>query len=279
MNKFLFTDGTNGVREAHSKEELLSLINSAAEPGKCRIWKFSSHEWLDYNHFRAQHPFFEQMDPVSVIKGETGTSVRQSRSHRRLTKAFFIAALLTGALMIFNFTSAGWEPVTTMRTTAVRPANVPLMDIDSLIGEIEGVRGRPLDKSTSNNLRLRNNWPEFIFLRLNAEKEVKGNSTRFLRAEVSIDNATGFVLDRAIVQLQVWKNGNASISDTFQFNDIRFDKMPVRTLSGDFRCDSISVSFHTINAKGFNFCYSAKAKNNSGNPNDRWFCREGKMNE
>ena len=59
MDKFLFTDGTNGVREAYSKEELLSLVHSAANPAKTRIWIFNTHEWTDYPSFLRQHPGFD----------------------------------------------------------------------------------------------------------------------------------------------------------------------------------------------------------------------------
>ncbi len=34
MEKYLFTDGTNVIREAESREELQSLIQSSADPAK-----------------------------------------------------------------------------------------------------------------------------------------------------------------------------------------------------------------------------------------------------
>jgi hypothetical protein len=92
--------------------------------------------------------------------------------------------------------------------------------------------------------------------------------------DVSIDNTTGYNLDEAIVKLNVWKNGKISAADTLRFNNIRYDKVSARQLSDNYRGDSLSVSFDSIRAKGFNFCYSAAVKNNSGNYNDRWFCRE-----
>lgn len=279
MDKFLFTDGTNGVREAHSKEELLSLVHSAANPATIRIWIFSSHEWTDYHSFLRQHPGFEKEEKRPALNVTSDNPAGRKGRRSLLRQGFFFIALLAGALLVFNFTSAGWEPVTPLRTEAARPANVPVMDMDSLIAEIEAIRSRPLDKNTRNNLRLRNNWPDYIFLRLRAEKEVKGTVTRFLKLELSIDNASGFIIDQAGVQLQLWKNGKASPSDTVQFANMRYDRIQVRKIDRIFRCDSISVSFRTIRARAFNFCYTVDKDNASGNYNDRWFCRDGKNND
>ena len=279
MDKFLFTDGTNGVREAYSKEELLSLVHSAANPATTRIWIYSSHEWTDYHSFLSQHPGFEKEEKRTALNVVTDGPAGSRRGRSWMQRSFFFLAVLTGALLVFNFTSAGWEPVTPLRSEAARPVNVPVMDMDSLIAEIEAIRSRPLDKSTRNNLRLRNNWPEYIFLRLRAEKEVKGTITRFLKVELSIDNASGFIIDQASVQLQLWRNGKGYPSDTLQFTGMRYDGMQVRRLDRIFRCDSISVSFRTIRAKAFNFCYTNGRDNPAGNYNDRWFCRDGKTDD
>ncbi len=279
MDKFLFTDGINGVREAHSKKQLLSLVHSAADPDTIRIWIFSSHEWTDYPSFLRQHPGFEKDEKRPVLNVIADGTAGRSGVRSWMKRSFFFIVVLTGALLVFNFTSAGWEPVTPLRTEAARPANVPVMDMDSLVREIEALRSRPIDKNTRNNLRLRNNWPDFIFLRLQAEKEVKGITTRFIKVEISIDNATGFMIDQASVQLQLWKNGKASPADTLQFSDMRYDKMQVRRLDRIYRCDSISVSFRKIRSKAFNFCYADGTGNPSSNQNDQWFCREGKIRE
>jgi hypothetical protein len=148
------------------------------------------------------------------------------------------------------------------------------MDIDSLIMTIEDDRGILLDRSTRTNLRLRNTWPDRIELRLNSEMETSNASSRYYNVDVSIDNTTGFNLDEGIVKLSVWKNGRTIYTDTLRFNNIGYDKISSRQLSDTYRGDSIAVSFESIRAKAFNFCYSAAVKNNSGNYNDRWFCRE-----
>lgn len=278
MDRFLFTDGTNGVREAHSKEELLALIHSAANPGNCRIWIFNSHEWTEYPSFQLQHPVFARETPLP----ETATASPRSRAKRGtrwLQKTFFLFALLAGTMLVFNFTSAGWEPVTPLITETPRPANVPVMDVDSLIGKIETSRGRLLDKSTRNNLRLRNNWPDFIFLRLRAEKELKGQAARYINIELSIDNASGFPLDQVIVHFTGWNKGRATGPDTLRFDNLAYGTMKSRKLNLVFRCDSISASFQSIRAKAFNFCYSDRMENPSGNYNDRWFCRDGKISQ
>ncbi len=92
--------------------------------------------------------------------------------------------------------------------------------------------------------------------------------------DIFIDNTTGFNLDNALVKLSVWKNKKLNTTDTLRFSNIRYDKLLTRALDAVYRGDSLSVSFESIRAKAFNFCYSAAVKNSSGNYNDRWFCRE-----
>lgn len=275
MDKYLFTDGTNGVKAAYSKEELLALINSAPEPARARIWIYSSNEWISLPAFQAQQPAFAGKDPIRPAKIAEEAPPEPVRRKTWLRAPLVFIAAITGALLIFNFTSAKWEKAGTITATAARPANVPWLDLDSLVSEIEYLRGKPLDKSTRINFRLRNNWPEHILLQLEAAKETKGDHNRFYHVTVSIDNASGFVLDKAAVKLETWKNGKVSIADTLQFSNIRYDKLLLRELNSTFRCDSMSVSFLSLQAKAFNFCYSAGTKNNSGNVHDRWFCVKG----
>ncbi len=148
------------------------------------------------------------------------------------------------------------------------------MDMDSLIWEIEDSRGQTIDKNTKNNLRLRNTWPDRIELKLHTERETRSAWSRYFNVDISIDNSTGFNLDNAVVKLMVWKNNKVNSTDTLRFTNIRYDKLLTRQLDNTYRGDSISVAFESIKAKAFNFCYSAATKNNSGNYNDRWFCRE-----
>lgn len=273
MKKYLFTDGSSGVREVQSLDELEKLISASENPAGIRIWFFSSSEWISYTSFRKLHPPPTKKE-ISIVEVDSAT-VPASNSHKNgwLKKFLFASAIVTGALLVFNFTKIKWEKASPVNFIATRPANVPVMDIDSLISEIEYDREDYLDRSTKTNLRLRNTWPDRIELKLNAERETNGVLSRYFNISVSIDNTTGFNLDRAIVRLNTWKDGKPRDADTLQLNNIGYDKLSIRQLSSSYRGDSISVSFESIRAKAFNFCYSSAVKNSSGNYNDRWFCR------
>ena len=272
MEKFLFTDGINGVSEVHSIAALQVLIESAEHPEKIQVWLFNSNEWISYAAFRKQTKLPTKKEkPIAVIPDPRPVA----RTGRRLLKKMsYIALAATGIFLVFNFTRIKWEKTDPLNNAAVRPENVPIMDIDSLISEIEDLRGLSLDKSTRTNLRLRNTWPERIELNLHSERETSNAVTRFFKVDISIDNTTGFNLDNAVVKLQVWKNNKINTTDTVGFKNIRYDKILKRPLTAMYYGDSISVSFESIKAKAFNFCYSASVKNNSGNYNDRWFCRD-----
>lgn len=280
MNKFLFTDGTNGVIEVQSQEELETLIESAEQPGKVRIWLFSTNEWISYAAFRKQTPPVSRKEkPVaingsaSLISSELLSNNQPKRTASRwFKKVLYFTGATAGVFLVFNFTKIKWEKAEPVNTTAARPVNVPDMDIDSLIYEIEESRGQAIDRNTRTNLRLRNTWPERILLQLVADRETNGSGSRFFNVDVSIDNTTGFNLDNAVVKLSVWKNNKVSLTDTLHFGSIRYDKLSKRELDYRYKGDSISVSFESIKAKSFNFCYTSVTKNNSGNYNDRWFC-------
>ena len=276
MDKFLFTDGTNGVIEAQSREQLEGLIESSAQPGKIQVWIFSSNEWMSYAAFRKQFPFTPRKEKnILVAYGPEATQHRtQSVKSHWLKKTLYFTGAAAGIFLVFNFTKISWEEAEPVNSSATRPANVPAMDIDSLIYEIEDARGQSLDRNTRNNLRLRNTWPERILLQLKADRETSSAGSRFFNVDISVDNTTGFNLDNAVVKLSVWKNKKVSLTDTIRFSNIRYDKLSVRELDSRYKGDSISVSFESIKAKAYNFCYSAATKNNSGNYNDRWFCRE-----
>jgi hypothetical protein len=272
MDKFLFTDGTNGVREAQSTEELESWIKNAADPGKIRIWQFNTNEWISYAAYKALAPQVSRKE--SIVVADPPSPVSSVSRSGWLKKTMYLVAAAAGIFLVFNFTKVKWERADPVSNAADRPKNVPVMDIDSLVAAIEEDRGQLLDRSTRTNLRLRNTWPERILLQVNADRETNGNTARFFNVSVSVDNTTGFTLDKAVAKLVIWKDGKEQMSDTFHFKPVRFDQPAKRNLDFRYKGDSISVSFETIRAKAFNFCYSAATKNNSGNYNDRWFCRE-----
>jgi hypothetical protein len=272
MDKFLFTDGTNGVREVQSQQELQILIESAEQPDKIRIWLFSSNEWISYAAFCKQAPAIHKKDKAVPTVTKT-VPVKKSRNDR-VKKILYITGAAAGVFLVVNFTKINWERAEPVNIPAVRPENVPAMDMDSLIWEIEESRGQTIDKNTKNNLRLRNTWPDRIELKLHAERETSSAGSRYFNVDISIDNSTGFNVDNAVVKLMVWNDSKVNSTDTLHFADIRYDKLLTRQLDHTYRGDSISVLFESIKAKAFNFCYSAATKNNSGNNNDRWFCRE-----
>ena len=284
MEKFLFTDGTNGVREVQSKEELENLVESSIHPDSIRIWLFSSNEWISYSAFKKARPGFPRKEKQLLVTSNQelvtgslpGLDENKSITHRAhwLKNFLYITGAAGGIFLVFNFTKIKWEKGESLQASAARPTNVPLMDIDSLIMEIEDTRGQSLDRTTKNNLRLRNTWPERILLQVTADKETSSAGSRFFNIDLAIDNTTGLNLDNAVIKLLVWNDQKVSTTDTFHFRAIRYDKLSKRELEHRYKGDSISVSFESVRAKAFNFCYSAATKNNSGNYNDRWFCRE-----
>jgi hypothetical protein len=281
MSKYLFTDGTSGVREVQSQEELKTLIASAVQPDKIRIWIFNTNEWINYAGFsngvlltrkEKINPVIKNNLPVSI--SENGLSKKSDNSLRGVKKFLFFIVAGTGIFLVYNFTKIKWEKASSLNITAARPSNVPLINADSLIQFLEENRGQKLDKVTKTNLRIRNTWPERITLQLNSDRDVSSAGSRYYNAEFSIDNSTGYNIDDAVVKLVVWKKNEVSSADTFHFNNISYAAAAKRKLDNIYRGDSLSVSFQSIKAKVFNFCYSADKKSNYGNGGDRWFCRD-----
>jgi hypothetical protein len=275
MEKYLFTDGTNVIREVETKEELHTLIQSSAEPAKVRIWLFNTSEWVslaDFNKRSSSH----------IIQGKKITPVEtkeQVKPVRRLVipgvlKKVFIGIVALGAVfLVYNFTKVTWKKAAPLGIAAERPANTPPVDVDSLIETIESLRGQKLDRITRTNLRIRNTWPDLLQLRLAAGRDTSREGSRYYDMELSIDNSTGYNIDNAVVKLSVWNNNEVSSSDTIRFVNIGYAAPAMRKIDGIYKGDSISVSFISIRSKIFNFCYSSDKKSNYGNYNDRWFCR------
>ena len=279
MEKYLFTDGTNVVREVQSKEELHTLIQSSREPGKIRVWIFSTCEWITYAEFikhsagriipitKAAIKEEKKKEPVVAIR-------KPARKYTGAIK-FFIATLTGAAIfLVYNFTRVKWHTASSLQITAARPGNSPFVNVDSLIQAIEATRGQKLDKVTLTNLRIRNTWPDRIELKLKTDRDTSQAGTKFYNVEISIDNSTGYNIDNAVVELKDWKYGAANSVDTFHFSNIGYSALSGRKLDADYRGDSLSISFLSIKARSFNFCYSYDKESNYGNFNDRWFCRE-----
>jgi hypothetical protein len=278
MEKYLFTDGTNVVREVQSGEELQTFIQSSGDPGRIRIWIFSTSEWITYAEFskRSVAKVFplKKTIPKEEKKKEVAVARKPARQYTGAVK-FFIVIITGGAIfLVYNFTRIKWSTISPLRITAARPANTPVMNMDSLIQVIETARGQKLDKTTLTNLRIRNTWPDRIELQLKCDRDTSQAGIKFYNVELSIDNSTGYNIDNAVVELKDWKNNEMTRVDTFHFSNIGYAALANRDLAVEYRGDSLSVAFLSVKAKSFNFCYSSDKESNYGNFNDRWFCRE-----
>lgn len=279
MDKYLFNDGTNVIREVQSKEELELLVQGAIDRDKIRVWIFNTSEWLTYTEYSKRagikHANISHKEKTKAIeKKETERPARKSTSRNWLRNGFVAALAVVTIILIYNFTRVTWTRIAPLSIQAQRPANTPPVDADSLIQAIEWARGTKLDKITKTNLRIRNSWPDRIVLQLTAERDSSSNNaTKAHHIELSVDNSTGYFIDEAIVELRTWKDNLVASTDTFHFRNINYAQPARRTLEREYRVDSMTVSFSSIRAKSFNFCYSSIKESNYGNLNDRWFCK------
>lgn len=263
MEKYLFTDGISGVKEVASGRELEELIRSAPRPELIRIWVYPASSWLSYAEFRRQR---KSDKPVSIP-----TPVAKPRSGIPWRKALVPILLLLALLVVYNFTRVQWTRVAALQMDAARPANAPYLDTDSIINFIESVRGQKLDKMTRNNLRLRNDWPSQFLLKLDASRDSSTAGIRFHNIRITVDNATEYLVDEAIVRLSVYRDHQKILSDTFHFNQVGYAAPVVRTVDTLYKGDSVAVAFQSIRARSFNFFYTIDKQSNYGNLADRWF--------
>jgi len=277
MEKYLFVDGTNVIREVESGDELRSLIQSTAEPAKARIWVFNTSEWISVPEFNKrssrQVPIVKKTTPVAELKQAT-LPKRRSVIPPILKKGIIGVGAAAAILLVYNFTRIKWSKATPLNIIAERPSNTPVVNVDSLIATVEALRGQKLDKITRTNLRIRNTWPDLIQLQLTADRDTSRDGLRYHNLELAIDNSTGYNIDNAVIKLSTWKDNEISSSDTIHFSAITYASPAKRTMENIYRGDSLSVSFISIRARAFNFCYSSDKKSNYGNYNDRWYCKE-----
>ncbi len=278
MKKYLFSDGTNVIREVQSEEELQSLIQSSGDPGKIRIWIFNTNEWVTHAEFSkhrvAKVTPLKNTPPKEEKKDEAVGRQRTAAKPRGWSRLLIFVIMVAAIFLVYNFTRIKWRKISPLEITAARPNNVPLMDVDSLIQEIEFVRGQKIDRVTATNLRIRNTWPDRMQLKLKSEREVSNGDTKFYNVNLFIDNSTGYNIDQAIVEVTTWENDRDIKVDTVHFDFIGYAAPATRNLPVEFRGDSLSVSFVSLRSRAFNFCYSAGKESNYGNLNDRWFCKE-----
>lgn len=170
-----------------------------------------------------------------------------------------------------------WTEPRVFETAAPRPANVPNLNLDSLVQMVEVKELRTLNKITKMNLRLRNNWPEKIVLTLQGEqqKHLKKDSVlRFNELQMIVKNFSGYEIDAAVAAVNVWENGEVSKVDTFRLSNIGYRDPYTQTIPNTYKGDSLTVHFYSIRSFGLNFCYSYDEPTISGNPNDKWFCKD-----
>ena len=214
MEKFLFTDGSSGVREASSRKELEEFAANAAGGPGLKVWVYGRNEWLGYAAFTTQYPLtarHNRKEQAEFPAHAASPSVKPARWKKRLLGYTAVIILL---LLVFNFTRMRWEKPVTVTMSSTRPANVPVMDVDSLVRDIELRRGEKIDRNTKSNLRLRNTWPEVILLETTATKERSDRANKFSGISIKVDNTTGHVIDEAIVMLNSWINGVSRVSPT-----------------------------------------------------------------
>ena len=260
MVKYLFTDG-EGVKEVQSAEELQLLVDESRQPARIRIWVFNTNEWVSYANFKKA--------PLPVKK----VMVRSTAQTLPWMKKFLVFSIAGIAIFfVYNFTKINWEKASPVAISPIRPANMPEMDIDSVISVLEIERGERLDKTTRNNLHLRNNWPDKILARLTSDRDTSSIGSIFYNIELSLDNATGQPLDEVVLRFIAWKNGKIHIADSFLFNNIGYVQPEKRMISESIKADSMSVYFESIRSKAFNFCYSSGKSHNKSY--DQWFCKD-----
>lgn len=272
MQKFLFTDGTDGVKEAQTLDELNGLIKTSTSPEKIRIWIIPGQQWISYPEFRKQFTL-----PAHQATSTTYASAKRPRITDPtpwLKKFLFFSIAGVAIYLLYNFTRVKWEKVAAVNYRASRPSNVPALDVDSIMLELEYLRGQKLDRTTRTNLRIRNTWPDRILLSVQSDRDTSSVGTRFYNISLTIDNTTGYQIDQTVVQLEEWTSGSISKRDTFHLNYIGYQSPIIRTIPNKYKGDSLSVSFQSIKSKSFNFCYSAIKQSNYGSTSDRWFCRD-----
>ena len=277
MEKFLFTDGTGGIKEAHSRQELEDLADASLNKQGIQVWVYNHQEWLNWTIFINRFPGNKRRPVTKATKAgipETEPTIVPAKRPRRGLKLLGYGLVATAIFLVFNFTRLNWEEAPDITVRATRPGNVPYINVDSLVSSIEQSRGQRIDRNTKSNLRLRNTWPEHILLSATAKRSMNGNSTKYNNLVVTIDNTTGHPIEEATVLITILKDDQVSFSDTLHFSDITHNGEVMRAIPGVMKGDSLAVTFAEIKAKSFNFCYSDKTENNSGNYNDRWFCRE-----
>lgn len=281
--KFLFNDGSGSITEVYSNDELNILINNTIHKEQIRIWRYSTSQWIGYEEFlKSQNRSEFQGSLTLPNKQEEPIGENAPKKITNLLGIVKMSVVVIGIIggifiLIYVFFTKEWTDPTPVTAFAERPLNSPKVNTDSLVGVIEVTEFRTLDKLTKTNLRLRNNWPEKIVLSLQYDRsQHKRDATlsKFINTGINIENLTGYDLEEAVVELKVWKFHEVIKTDTFHFKAISYTAPSIRYTGQEYQGDSLSVNFRTIRSLGLNFCYSYERPAHSGNPNDKWFCKD-----
>jgi hypothetical protein len=281
--KFLFTDGPGSTTEVYSNEELNILINNSIHKERIRIWRYSTSQWISYEEFlKSQNRAEFQSSAATLRNKEEPIGDAPPKKITNLLGIIKMSVVVIGIIggvfiLVYVFFSKEWMDPAPVTAFAERPINSPKVNTDSLIGVIEVTEFRTLEKLTKTNLRLRNNWPDKIVLSLQYDRSQHARDAtlfKFINTGINIENLTGYNLDEAVVELKVWKFHEIIRTDTFHFKSIGYTAPSIRYTGQEYQGDSLSVNFHTIRSLDLNFCYSYERPALSGNPNDKWFCKD-----
>lgn len=301
--KFLYNDGSGKIREVSSKEELDYYIGISPDKSRIRIWLYHSSKWMDYQEYlktaianrqsamdRAPAavkqqtakvepvvPPFTPSPPPPVVKEKKPRPQTVTKPLQIILNICIVLVVAGGVYAALFYSNKEWTEPLVFDITAPRPENAPEINMDSLIQTIEVKELRTLDKLTKMNLRLRNNWPDKIVLTLQVEmrRQLKKDSLReFRNLKWTVKNFSGYEIDEAVAALNVWRNGEVSKQDTFRLTGIGYREPFTMNIPNTYKGDSLTVNFYSIRSFGLNFCYSYEQPNISGNPNDKWFCKD-----
>lgn len=301
--KFLYNDGSGKVREVASKEELDYHLGISPDKSKVRVWLYHSSKWITYEDYLKSASGFKTIKEEPPTQIETPKPVKTApvvspfvpspppSAHKEkrvrpqtVTKPLqfilnicIVLVVAGGVYAALFYNTKEWTEPNSFEVTAARPANSPPVHADSLIQTLEVKEMRTLDKLTKMNLRLRTNWPEKIVCSLQGaqEKHLKKDSIkRFRNLELIVKNFTGYELDDMVVAVEVWKKDEVVKTDTFHITSIGFREPHTQNITNSYKGDSLTVHIGSIRSFGLNFCYSYDKPTISGNPNDKWFCKD-----
>ena len=90
MEKYLFNDGMNGVREVQSREELQQLAENT-DSRLAKVWVYSSNEWISLAEFRTLFPApaAQKRNGTAKEKGLSQNSIEAYERDVRRMAIFF----------------------------------------------------------------------------------------------------------------------------------------------------------------------------------------------